>query len=269
MRMKLVLFDLDDTLAVSKSALAPDMAEALQRLLETRFVAVISGTKWELFRDLFVAKLDPRGYDRLVIAPVSGGQIYRFRNGEWQRVNESHLGLSFAQIEAAFRQAFTACGFESPTRTWGPQFEDRLSQVTYSALGQQAPAEEKKRYDPDQAKRGPVIEALRKLLPAYLSIRAGGGSSIDVSGFEKDYGIRQVLLQLLHEGIGEDDALFIGDAIRPGGNDYAVTRTRVRYRSTRGLEHTRELIRQILDDDGAVLATSGRGPDHPETPSRT
>jgi len=268
MRIQLVLFDLDDTLAVSKSALAPDMAEALERLLETRFVAVISGTKWELFRDLFVAKLAPRGYDRLVIAPVSGGQIYRFRNGEWQRVNESHLGLTFAQIVAAFERAFAACGFESPTRTYGPQFEDRISQVTYSALGQQAPAEEKKRWDPDLAKRGPVIEALRRLLPAYLSIRAGGGSSIDVSGFEKDYGVRQVILQLIREGISEDDALFIGDALRPGGNDHAVTRTRVRYRATRGLEHTRELIGQIIADEDAVLAASGLGPEHPEAMGR-
>lgn len=263
MRVRLVLFDLDDTLAVSKSALDPEMAAALERLLETRHVAVISGTKWELFRDLFVAHLSPHVYPRLVIAPVSGGQIYRYRNDEWQRVNESSIGLGFEQIRAAFTRAFAECGFESPTQTWGPQFEDRLSQVTYSALGQLAPPEEKKRWDPDLSRRAPVIAALRRLLPDYLSIRAGGSNSIDVSGFEKDYGIRQVILQLSAEGIEEQDALFIGDAIHPGGNDYAVTRTKVRYLSTRDLAHTRELIARLLSAEATLLAESGLGPRSP------
>ncbi|MBN2195300.1 MAG: hypothetical protein JW751_20955 [Polyangiaceae bacterium] len=258
--IKLVVFDLDDTLAASKSALGADMAEALHRLLRTRFVGIISGTKWELFRDLFVARIDPHLHPRLVIAPVSGGQVFRWRNDEWQLVNESSIGLTFPQIQAAFERAFAACGFESPVETWGPQFEDRVSQVTYSALGQQAPASEKRRWDPDLAKRRPIIEILRRILPSYLSIRAGGSNSIDVSGFEKDYGIRQVILQLLHEGITEDQVLFIGDAIYPGGNDFPVTKTNVRYLSTRGLEHTKELIQWLLDDEAGAVAMSGRGP---------
>jgi phosphomannomutase len=266
MRIRLVIFDLDDTLAVSKSPLAPEMAQALHDLLETRHVAVISGTKWELFRDLFVANIAPQYHSRLLIAPVSGAQIYRYRSAEWQLVNQSFLGVSFEAIVDAFTRAFAASGFVSPTETWGPQFEDRIAQVTYSALGQRAPADAKRAWDPDLAKRLPVIEQLRQLLPSYLSIRAGGGSSIDVSGFEKDYGIRQVLLQFIGDRIEESDALFIGDAIHPGGNDYAVTRTQVHYRSTRGLAHTRALIRRILDDEASVLAASGRGSTRPESP---
>ena len=263
MLIRLVLFDLDDTLAMSKSPLMPDMAAALERLLATRHVAVISGTKWELFRDLFIANIDPSAYPRLLVAPVSGAQIYRHRAGSWCCVNSSSTGLGFDEVRTAFERAFDECGFVPPSHTWGPQFEDRVAQVTYSALGQLAPPEEKRNWDPDHARRQPVIDALRRILPGYVSIRAGGTNSIDVSGFEKDYGIKQLILQLLHDGITEDDALFIGDAIHPGGNDYAVTRTNVRYCCTESLGHTKRIIQQIIDDEAAVLSVSRRGPSPP------
>jgi phosphomannomutase len=259
MKIKLVMFDLDDTLAESKCPLAPDMAEALHRLLRTRYVSVISGCKWEQFLRQFVRYIEPEHYRNLIVAPVSGGQVYRWRNEAWQLVNSTSIGISFDQIVAAFEASFDACGFERPTRLWGPQFEDRICQVTFSALGQEAPHDVKKTWDPDFSKRKPLIEDLQRRLPDYLSIRAGGSTSIDVSGFEKDYGIRQVTLQMKKEGLTEDDLLFIGDAIFPGGNDYAVTKTNVRYRSTESLTHTRRLIEQILSDEDAVLAESGRG----------
>jgi hypothetical protein len=259
MKIKLVMFDLDDTLAESKCDLAPDMADMLHRLLETRYVSVISGCKWEQFLHQFVRYIRPELYPSLIVAPVSGGQVYRWRNESWQLVNATSIGISFDQIVAAFEAAFDACGFERPTELWGPQFEDRICQVTFSALGQEAPHEVKKTWDPDFAKRKPLIEALKRHLPDYLSIRAGGSTSIDVSGFEKDYGIKQVTLQMKKEGLTEDDLLFIGDAIFPGGNDYAVTRTNVRYLQTRSLAHTKELIESILSDEQAVLQATRRG----------
>ncbi len=259
MKIKLVMFDLDDTLAESKCPLAPDMAEALHRLLETRYVSVISGCKWEQFLNQFVRYIRPASYRNLIVAPVSGGQVYRWRNDSWQLVNSTSIGISFEQIVSAFKEAFDACNFEPPTQLWGPQFEDRICQVTFSALGQEAPHEAKKTWDPDFSKRKPLIAELKRRLPEYLSIRAGGSTSIDVSGFEKDYGIRQVTLQMKKEGLTEDDLLFIGDAIFPGGNDYAVTKTNVRYHLTESLAHTKQLIEQILSDEGAVLADSSRG----------
>ncbi len=259
MKIKLVMFDLDDTLAESKCDLDPDMAAQLHRLLETRYVSVISGCKWEQFLHQFVRFIRPEHYPRLIVAPVSGGQVFRWRNDDWQLVNSTSIGVSFDQIVAAFETAFDACDFERPTQLWGPQFEDRICQVTFSALGQQAPHQAKKTWDPDFSKRKPLIAELRRLLPEYLSIRAGGSTSVDVSGFEKDYGIRQVVLQMKKEGLTENDVLFIGDAIFPGGNDFAVTKTNVRYRMTESLAHTKQLIEQIMSDEEGVLAASDRG----------
>jgi len=265
MKIKLVIFDLDDTLAASKCPIAADMVEMLHRLLETRYVAVISGGKWEQFRRQFVGHVSPHLYPYLIIAPVSGGQVYRWRNETWQVVHETSIGVSFQQVVDAFEAAFEATGFERPTQLWGPVFEDRGCQITYSALGQQAPHQEKKIWDPNFLKRKPLIEELRLHLPDHLAIRAGGSTSIDVSGFEKDYGIHQLVLQMKNHEIYEDDVLFIGDAIFPGGNDYAVTRTNVRYIETNNLEHTKELILAILEDEHNVVSRSRRGV--PATPN--
>jgi hypothetical protein len=41
--------------------------------------------------------------------------------------------------------------------------------------------------------------------------------------------------------------LFIGDAIFPGGNDYAVKETGVKCTETSGPAHTLKIIEEILD----------------------
>ena len=102
--------------------------------------------------------------------------------------------------------------------TWGEQIEDRGSQITFSALGQQAPLEEKKKWDPDFAKRKKMKELLDELIPGF-SVRLGGTTSVDVTkpGIDKAYGIRK-LRDIL--GIAIEEMIFIGDALFPGGNDY-------------------------------------------------
>ena len=49
MKRKIIAFDLDGTLAESKSALADEMAEILNELLTHYQVCVISGGKFEQF----------------------------------------------------------------------------------------------------------------------------------------------------------------------------------------------------------------------------
>jgi hydroxymethylpyrimidine pyrophosphatase-like HAD family hydrolase len=53
----LIIFDLDDTLAESKSQLTSLMAEALSRLLSIRQVAIITGGKYEQIIKQVVSQL--------------------------------------------------------------------------------------------------------------------------------------------------------------------------------------------------------------------
>ena len=78
-----------------------------------------------------------------------------------------------------------------------------------------------------------------------FDIRAGGATSIDVThkGIDKKYAIEQIEKYL---GFSKQDMLFIGDAIFPGGNDYAVVSTGVQCIETSGPEHTQQIIEKLL-----------------------
>src|SRR3546814_527397 len=65
------------------------------------------------------------------------------------------------RLFAAFDAALEAMGFQTEQR-WGERIEDRGSQITFSALGQQAPLDAKERWDPDFAKRKVIQAALRR-----------------------------------------------------------------------------------------------------------
>ena len=58
MKKKLIAFDLDDTLAVTKSPITPRMSGLLKELLEHYDVCVISGGKFEIFLENVVKPLD-------------------------------------------------------------------------------------------------------------------------------------------------------------------------------------------------------------------
>jgi hypothetical protein len=216
---QLVAFDLDNTLAASKQALEPFMGEALADLLGVAHVAVISGGDWPQFQKQVASRLPERAdRSKLWLMPTTGTKLYTFRDGEWGTVYAELFEPELkARILSAFTESLAATGF-TPEQTWGELVEDRGSQITFSALGQQAPLEEKEHWDPDFAKRKIIQADLRTRLPG-LSINMGGATSIDITreGVDKAYGLRK-----LHEasGIPLENFMFIGDAIFPGGNDY-------------------------------------------------
>ncbi|WCM26962.1 HAD-IIB family hydrolase [Sphingomonas sp. QA11] len=215
---QLVAFDLDGTLAESKQPLQEPMGEALADLLGVAQVAVISGGDWPQFEKQVASRLPARAdLTRLWLMPTTGTKLYRY-DGSWRAVYaELFDDAQKHAIFDAFDAALKATGFV-PEKTWGERIEDRGSQITFSALGQQAPLDAKEHWDPDFAKRKVIQADLRKRLPG-LSINMGGATSIDVTreGVDKAYGLKKLRDT---SGIALDAMLFIGDAIFPGGNDY-------------------------------------------------
>jgi hypothetical protein len=216
---QLVAFDLDGTLAESKQPLKDDMADAIADLLGVADVAVISGGDWPQFEKQVASRLPARAArEKLWLMPTTGTKLYTCREGQWAPVYaELFTDAQRKGIIAAFNASLDATGF-TPEQTWGERIEDRGSQITFSALGQQAPLEAKEKWDPDFAKRKIIQADLRKRLPG-LAINMGGATSIDITreGVDKAYGMEQLAK---HSGIALGAMLFIGDAIFPGGNDY-------------------------------------------------
>ncbi|KAL6860055.1 hypothetical protein ACO1O0_004080 [Amphichorda felina] len=217
--ISLVAFDLDGTLAESKQALKDSMGEALADLLAVANVAVISGGDWPQFQKQVASRLPPRAdLSKLWLMPTTGTKLYTHKAADWEIVYaELFSDEDRKNILEAFEASLEATGFK-PEQTWGKRIEDRGSQITFSALGQQAPIHAKEIWDPDFAKRKIIQADLRKRLPG-LSINMGGATSIDITqkGVDKAYGLKRLNQA---SGIPLEEMMFIGDAIFPGGNDY-------------------------------------------------
>ncbi|KXU30326.1 MULTISPECIES: HAD-IIB family hydrolase [Sphingobium] len=215
----LIAFDLDGTLAESKQPLGEAMGDALARLLQVAHVAVISGGDWPQFDKQVASRLPERAdRSRLWLMPTTGTKLYTHRDGQWTPVYAELFEEAQKQaILAAFDASLEATGFV-PEEVWGERIEDRGSQITFSALGQQAPIHAKDVWDPDFAKRKVIQADLRQRLPG-LSINMGGATSIDITreGVDKAYGLKKLRDA---SGIALEAMMFIGDAIFPGGNDY-------------------------------------------------
>jgi len=209
---------LDGTLAESKSPLDAEMSALLRDLLGIVNVAVISGGDWPQFEKQILSNLphDER-LKNLSLLPTCGTKFYQY-NGDWEKIySEDFNAVEKKKIIDSLRKALEIAGFKIE-KVWGEAIEDRGSQITYSALGQQAPIEEKIKWDPDFTKRKRIKTILDKSIPEF-SVRLGGTTSIDITkpGIDKAYGIRKLRDTL---GIAIDEMIFIGDAIFPGGNDY-------------------------------------------------
>lgn len=216
---KVIAFDLDNTLARSKKPMHHDMASRFSTLTRLIDVALITGGRFELAKSQVLDVLEPDAdRTRIHVMPTSGTRYFRWRQGRWRCLYSNDLDTAdrksaIASIERHAREQ--GIWLE---HTWGPRIEDRGSQITFSALGQEAPVDAKERWDPDNSKKNRLAKAVGVDLPD-LVVRSGGSTSIDVSarGVDKAYAVRRLCCIV---GCSVDQVVFIGDRMDPDGNDY-------------------------------------------------
>jgi len=231
MMKKLIAFDLDGTLAPSKSPMPDRMSTALSDLLKKFHVCVISGGKFEQFQKQFLSTLQANAAElkKLHIMPTCGTRYYAYDadKQDWEQVYaEDFTDEDKAKIIAALEKGLDELGFRE-SETYGEIIEDRGSQITLSTLGQDIVdalgpkgVDLKEAWDPDNKKKQAIRTFVTPLIPEF-EVRVGGLTSVDVTkpGIDKAYGM-QKLMDILT--IGKQDILFIGDRLQEGGNDYPV-----------------------------------------------
>jgi len=241
----LMVFDLDGTLAKSKSPLEKDMADLLDKLMGVMKVAVISGGAWPQFEKQLLSNLpqDDR-LKQLSLLPTSGTKFLQYDDGTWKQLYaENFTPEDKTKIIDALNKALDQSGMRE-AKPYGEIIEDRDSQITMSALGQNAPLDVKKTWDPDFEKRKKIKAILDPLLPDF-SVGMGGASSIDVTrpGVDKAYGIEK-LKEVL--GIPIEEMIFVGDALFPGGNDEPARKTGATCIKVRDPEETGRVIEAVI-----------------------
>lgn len=250
---KLIAFDLDGTLAPSKSHFDPRMVALFDQLLAKYHVCVISGGKYELFQRQFLTQIttEPESLSRLHLMPTSGTRYYQYQEDEWKlQYAEDFTDEEKRRIITALEEGFKESGFDKDKK-YGDIIEDRDSQITLSTLGQEVVAElgeegvrVKEAWDPDNSKKLKIRDIVQPKIPEF-NVRAAGITSIDVTkpGVDKAYGINKLLKRL---NIKKEEVLFLGDSIMPGGNDYAVEEMGIECISVRSWEDTAYAVEGIV-----------------------
>ncbi|MEQ1737797.1 MAG: HAD hydrolase family protein, partial [Rhodoglobus sp.] len=224
-----------------------EMGAALSRLLGHTPVCIISGGRFEQFEaqalNGFSATEDAMA--RLHLMPTCGTRYYLREDGRWaQQYAEDLTDDEKARTIAVLEQGAKELGLwaEDP---WGDIIEDRGSQITLSALGQQAPVEAKTAWDPDGAKKRALGAYASERLPD-LEVRGGGSTSIDVTrkGIDKAYGIAK-LLETLDASV--ENLLFIGDRLDEHGNDRPVYEMGVASVPVHGWRDTLAVVTALCD----------------------
>ncbi|HQU07985.1 MAG TPA: HAD-IIB family hydrolase [Candidatus Paceibacterota bacterium] len=242
-----IIFDLDTTLAKSKQPIDAAMAHTLAALLTKARVAVASGGKCDQLQTQVADRLPPHApLERLYLLPTSGAALYVYENGVWKQVYEEALSQDEANtIERAMHQAneqVHVIDFSEPA--YGERIEFRGAEVSLSVLGQKAPIEAKQKWDPGRTKREALRAALAPLLPNY-EVRIGGTTTIDVTkkGIDKAYGVHRLAEYL---SIPIAHMLYVGDELRPGGNDEVVIATGIPTHAVTDPDDTKQFIESLL-----------------------
>jgi len=254
MTKKIIAFDLDGTLAPSKSAMPDAMSAELSRLLEHKIVCIISGGKFGQFEKQILSnlKVESELLDDLHLMPTCGTRYYRWNNkaNDWDLIYAEDIPAKDKQrIKDALEKGFTDLGYKAK-KTYGPTIEDRESQITYSVFGQDIVdvlGEEgiriKEEWDPDEKKKLELRDYIAPFIPDY-EVRVGGITSIDVTkpGVDKAYGMDK-LMEILKAD--KQDVLFFGDKLFEGGNDYPVKALGIDTIAVKSWEETKVAVETI------------------------
>ncbi len=253
MKKTIIAFDLDGTLTASRSPITAKGAELLKTLLDYYDVCIITGGTFQQIQKQVVEQLKSDSkMERLHLLPASGTQYYHFKRNNWEQVYSEIIPVS-ERKRIIEKVAETAQRLDLwTTNPKGRIVEDRLSQITFSALGQRASVSQKTAWDPDDKKKQQLVQALQQKLPSY-EIKAGGLTSVDITlpGTSK---ARSLAKLIKHNNWHKHDVLFIGDRIEKGGNDYSIKQMHFSYEKVNNWHETEKLNQKLISQgrDGEI-----------------
>ena len=207
MKYKHLFFDLDKTVAPPRQPILPEMYELLANLPNE--IIIVSGQlcekiEWQT-NNLSTVRLGQNGNHAV---DSKGRELWDIKLSDGER---EEIMNHISQITELLP--------ETPNAEWNPT-EDRGGQITFSPIGNTAPVELKMRYDPDRKKREALMEQI-PFISENLVVKIGGSTSLDYIHKDRHKGTNvQKYIDL--QGWNNEDCVYFGDGLYPGGNDEAV-----------------------------------------------
>lgn len=207
MKYKHLFFDMDQTIAPARQPILADMYDLLTSL--SHDLVIVSGQE--------VAKI---GWQSNNLPSYTLGQ-----NGN-HATSVTDQELWNTPLEDRHRkeilehiQKLVSILDHELQEDWSP-IEDRGAQITFSPIGNTAPVDIKKDYDPDRTKRNALLTRI-PFDSDDLVVKIGGSTSFDYIHKDRHKGTNvQKLID--HLSWNSDECIYFGDGLYPGGNDEAV-----------------------------------------------
>ncbi len=273
---KVLAFDIDQTLNVAKTPITDEIADLLIQCLDYYEVCPISGQKFDQFLIQIVNRLNNRGVtnrqlSNLHLFVAQGTQYYKYfplseeyNEDCWQQIYNYPLTPDqVMKITKTLEQAAQELGYwEADKLAEGDSIiENRLSQITFSALGQMAGTEAKYAWDPDTTKRQKIVARCKELAPEF-DYEIGGTTSINAitPGMNKVFGMTHLLEEL---AVSKEEIQYFGDMTQPGGNDYPVVEMGIDTITVRDHHDTAYALRGVL----AITKALGQKQPAPAAPA--
>ncbi len=215
--LKHICFDLDKTLTASRSPMEPAHQETFDRLCAQKDVVVVTGGTLAQIRE----QITPRFDGRYIALAQSGNQAVD-ANGEelwYEPLTDEQIRVIDASIETLKKH------FDLRVRDEGDLVENRGALISYSVIGFHEAIDKKYAFDPGDARRSAALAALpeevRKLRDAGIEVVPAGTTTYSFYAYGKHKG-HNVARLIEKKGWKEEECLYIGDALFPGGNDETV-----------------------------------------------
>jgi HAD superfamily hydrolase (TIGR01484 family) len=199
-------FDVDNTLTRSKTLIEPEIATALQRLINNNMVIFVSGGTYQQIRKQIT-------FANWCLA--QNGNYARYYEG---MIWENKLPLLekiyiFFHCAVIRMYVFLMKGIVGKG-VW----HDKGCQISYSILGHNQPTSIKEKFDPTGRFRRKLVK-LFPLKRKTLQVSVGGTTCLDfnLKGQSKGDNVKRFIDMFIKE-----DCVYIGDALQPGGNDHSV-----------------------------------------------
>lgn len=203
-------FDMDGTLTRSRTVIEPAMETALMKLIDAGAdVVVVSGAKEEQI----AKQIGGLMYEHVAILAQNGNvAVSSVGDRLWEnKLNEEQK----AEIMHFIRRLGAGDGDDL--------IQDRGCQISYSAIGHNAPLEKKEAYDPGGKWRKSQIDGhkhtIAELEKIGVRVAIGGTTCIDFYLHTKGENVAQFIKQRKWK---KAECVYVGDALFEGGNDHSV-----------------------------------------------
>jgi phosphomannomutase len=215
--MRHVFFDLDNTLMLSRTEMAPEHRPLFIRLCSTHDVIVVSGAQESQIKTQIPDDMSAHFY---VLAQTGNHALDKNGKELWkEQFTEEQTRMTLAFIEKIKRD------LNLTVRDSNDLIELRGAQISYSPIGHHEALEKKYAFDPKTQLRRRVLNEHKKdveeLHNVGVDVVPGGTTCFDffLAGKTKGFNIERLIAL---ESWQKDECIYVGDALFKGGNDETV-----------------------------------------------